>query len=57
MSKEFCNALSLFRQRNFEECTNVCTEILRKTPLDKVNYLITNFFEFRSYLFLLLSPF
>ena len=42
MSREFREALILFRKRKFEESAAICTEILRKTPLDKVKFLIKN---------------
>lgn len=32
-------ATSLFRRRRFEDCVTICTDILKKNPLDKVRPL------------------
>lgn len=48
-------ALFLFRSRRYEESVELCTEILKETPLDKVNYfeilLLTSFLLFLIFIF------
>lgn len=36
----FYNALSLFRRRKFDRCTEVCTDILEKQPLDQAAWCL-----------------
>jgi len=33
-------AMSLCRRRKFEQCAEICTEILSKNPYDQVNIII-----------------
>lgn len=33
---EFFMAISLFKRRKYEECATMCTNLLRKRPLDQV---------------------
>lgn len=33
---ELFKALSLFNRGKYEECTTICTDLLKKNPLDQV---------------------
>lgn len=47
---EFFTAISLFNRRKFDECTAICTALLKKRPLDQVkSQVIKNFYYFFLY--------
>ena len=35
-------AMSFFRRRKFEECAEVCTQLLQKNPYDQVVHFLRN---------------
>lgn len=41
---ELFTALSLFRRQKYEECASICTDLLKKNPLDQVHVVPHRFF-------------